>query len=302
MNTKTGELPERISSQLSLDIEERENLFHSIFEFSADAILVSDSDGIIRLLNRNAEHLLNLPSEQILGGKMQLPITSNQSKEISVLRPGKDTGIVEVHTAEIELNNKILYVSMLHDITEIVRLREELRALTFVDDLVDLCNRRGFFILAQQQLKLANRTKKGLYLFLINVDNFKQINDTHGQQAAGILIVQTAQILKDTFRKSDIIARVSEETFAVLAIEAQSGSTDVIGKHLQTNLEKYNATVSPEHALLASMGTAYYDPEHPCSIDTLFGYADMLLYRQKSGKRKSALLWYLEQDTGLRKN
>jgi diguanylate cyclase (GGDEF)-like protein len=302
MNTKTGELPERISSQLSLDIEERERLFHSIFEFSADAILVSDSDGIIRLVNRNAEHLLNLPSEQILGGKMQLPITSNQSKEISVLRPGKDTGIVEIHTAEIELNNRILHVSMLHDITEIVRLREELRALTFVDDLVDLCNRRGFFILAQQQLKLANRTKKGLYLFLINVDNFKQVNETHGQQAAGILIVQAAQILKDTFRKSDIIARVSEETFAVLAIEAQSGSTDVIGKHLQANLEKYNATVSPEHALLASMGTAYYDPEHPCSIDTLFGYADMLLYRQKSGIRKSALLWYLEQDTEFRKN
>jgi diguanylate cyclase (GGDEF)-like protein len=302
MNAKIGELTEKKSAQLSLDINEREKLFHSIFESCADAIIVSDSNGIIRLLNHNAEQFLNLPSEKIIGGKIKLPCNNEPCKEVSILRQGKDDGIAEVHSVEIKLSNTTLHVATLHDITELVRLREELKALTFVDDLVDLCNRRGFFTLAQQQLKLANRTKKGLYLFLISVDNLKQVNDKNGQQAADRMIVQAAQIIKDTFRKSDIIARVSNEIFAVLAIEAQSGSTDIIGERLQANLEKYNAEVTPEQALLASMATAYYDPAHPCSIDTLFGYADMLLYRQKNGKRKSALLWYLEKNTDSRKN
>ena len=302
MNAKTEELTEKKSTQLSLDISEKERLFHSIFEFCADAILISDSDGVIRLLNHNAERLFNLPSEKIIGGKIKLLCKTEQCKEVSILRPEKDTGIAEVHSFELKLNDMTFRVSMLHDITELVRLREELRAMTFVDDLVDLCNRRGFFTLAQQQIKLANRTKRGLYLFLINVDNVKQVSDGNGEKAADSMIVRAAQIIKDTFRKSDIVARVSKETFAVLALEAQGGSTDVIGKRLQGNLEKYNAGVSPECALLASMGTAYYDPSRPCSIDTLFGYADMLLYKQRNDKRKSALLWYLEKDIEQPKN
>jgi len=301
MNVKTEERLNTMSSQLVLGADEGEKLFRIIFESNTDAVLVSDSEGIVRLTNCKAEQLFNLPAEKIIGHKMQFLCDSNGSREVNISRSGKDAGIAEVRSIEVKLSDgRPLHISTFRDITELVRLREEMRALTFVDDLVDLCNRRGFFLLAHQQLKLANRTKKGLCLLLITVDNYKQVNEKYGQQAGNRLLVQFAEILKDTFRTSDIIARISENMFAVLAVEAQVCSTDAMATHLLDKLEIYNAKVgSDSDRLLASMGTAYHYSESPApSIDGLLQHAELQLYRQKRGKRQSALLWYLEQDNG----
>jgi len=296
METKIRELQKEPSNRPSIKADEGEELLRLTFECSPTAILVSDGEGTLRLLNRTAERFFNRPSEQIIGRKIRLPIHVGEPREVSISRPGKDTGIAEIRSIETKWQGETLYISSLQDVTELVRLREELRALTFIDDLVGLCNRRGFFLLAQQQLKLANRTKKGFCLLLVNLDNFKSVSETSGNQVGNRLLVKTVSILKDTFRKSDIIARFGEETFAILAIEAQSGNADVMATYLLNKVEKYNAKASPGRTLLISMGVACYDPERPCSIDELIGYADMLLSGQKRGKPKSALLRYIEKN------
>ncbi len=298
MNVKTEERHTKLADHLTLGTTERGELFRLIFESNPDAILVSDREGFVRLMNHKTEQVLNLPAENIIGRKMHLFCNANESKEVSISRPGKDAGIAEIRSAKIALSgNQTFYIANLRDITELVRLREELRALAFVDELVGLCNRRGFWVLAEQQVKLANRTKKGLYLLLISVDNFKQVNDTQGQQASDKLLLQFAKILKDTFRNTDIIARVSENTFAVLTIEAEAGSSEVMAHRLLHKLETYNARASADSSkLLASMGTAYYQPEHPGSLEALLQQADLQLYGYQHSKRKSALLWYLGQN------
>jgi diguanylate cyclase (GGDEF)-like protein len=298
MEVKVAEHQKKRSSQPLLETNEKEELCRLIFECSADAIIVSDRQGTVRLLNHNAEHFFELPADQILGRRFLLSSNAGETKEVTTTRPGKDTSITEIRSTEIKQHGEALYISTFRDITELVRLREELRALILVDDLVNLCNRRGFFMLAEQQLRLANRTKKGLYLILISLDNYKRDNGASDQEAGNKRLVQTAAIIKDTFRKSDIIARISEDTFAIMAIEAQPDSADVMAKRLLDNLEKYNAKVSPTDTLLASMGVACYDSKYHCSLDELLSQADMLLYRQKRGERKSALLWHLAQTNG----
>jgi diguanylate cyclase (GGDEF)-like protein len=298
MEVKIAEHQKKKSYQPLLETNEKEELCRLIFECSADAIIVSDRQGTIRLLNHNVERFFDLPADQILGRRFLLSSNSGETKEVTTSRPGKDTSITEIRSTEIKQHGETLYASTFRDITELVRLREELRALVLVDDLVNLCNRRGFFMLAEQQLRLANRTKKGLYLILISLDNYKSANGTSDQEAGNRLLVQTAAILKDTFRKSDIIARISEDIFAIMATEAQPNSADIMARRLLDNLEKYNAKVSPTDKLLASMGVACYDPENHCSLDELLSLADMQLYRQKRGERKSALLWYLAQTNG----
>lgn len=298
MNIKTEEKHTKLSGQLTLETDESEELFRLIFESNPDAILVSDREGFIRLINRKAEQVLNLSTDNIIGRKMHLFCHYNESKEVIIPRPGKDTGIAEIRSTEITLSgSQPLHVANLRDITELVRMREEMRALAFVDDLVGLCNRRGFLVLAEQQVKLANRSKKGLYLLLISIDNFKQVNTTQGQQAGNRLLLQFAKILKDTFRNTDIIARVGEDTFAVLTIEAEAGSSEIMAHRLLHKLEAYNVRASADSAkLLASMGTAYHQPKYPGSLEALLQQADLQICDYKRGKQKSALLWYLGQD------
>jgi diguanylate cyclase (GGDEF)-like protein len=285
-----------VSDSAQVSQREVDELFQFVFKSNSDGILVSDKDGRIVLLNRNAEQFLNITPENILGRKLRLQSLVSHPNEVKISRLGKEPGIAEMRSVEVSVDSKTYRISAFHDITEFVRVREELKALSLVDELVNLCNSRGFFTLGQQQIKLSNRTGRGFYLFLFNIDNYKKAVEKFGPQGGNILIIQTAKLLKETFRTSDVIARINNEIFAVLAFEAVPENVDSIAKRLLDNLEKYNEAAGSDQSILASMGTAYYNPAQPCSIDELMGFADMLLYGQKRGAKKSALLWYLEQE------
>ncbi|MFQ6079729.1 MAG: diguanylate cyclase, partial [Thermodesulfobacteriota bacterium] len=157
----------------------------------------------------------------------------------------------------------------------------ELRNLILVDGLTGLHNRRGFMILVQQQLKLANRTKRGLLLLFADVDNLKWINDAVGHHKGDQALIATANILKQTFREPDIIARIGGDEFAVLAIESRKESAEILMSRLQEKLDAYNPKGKRCHKLSLSVGIAHYDPKCPCSIDELLERADRSMYEQK---------------------
>ena len=93
----------------------------------------------------------------------------------------------------------------------------EERALT--DDLTGIYNRRGFFFLANQQIEMAIRNKRMLLLLYLDIDNFKNINDELGHENGDRALIESANILKNTFRKSDIIARIGGDEFVVFPID-----------------------------------------------------------------------------------
>ena len=103
------------------------------------------------------------------------------------------------------------------------KFEEELLSLSIKDPLTGLHNRRGFLSLAEQQLKLSARNKRGVLLYFADLDGLKWINDTLGHQEGDNAIIEIATILKEASRESDIIARLGGDEYAVLAI-------DIIGK------------------------------------------------------------------------
>ncbi len=167
------------------------------------------------------------------------------------------------------------------DITGRKKAEEELRALTLVDDLTGLYNRRGFITLAQQQLKIARRMKREMLLLFADVDRLKSINDTLGHHEGDRALVDTAQILREAFREPDIIARIGGDEFSVLIIEASSDSADTIGRRLQENIKKHNRKEGRPYELSLSTGIVHFDPEHPCFVNELLERADKLMYEQK---------------------
>ncbi|MBE0557658.1 MAG: diguanylate cyclase, partial [Proteobacteria bacterium] len=112
------------------------------------------------------------------------------------------------------------YISVVQDITERRRMEEEIREMSLRDPLTELYNRRGFITLAEQQLRAANRANRRMLLAFIDVDDLKQINDKLGHEEGDKALIDTARIIRRTFRDSDIIARLGGDEFAVLAIDA----------------------------------------------------------------------------------
>ncbi|MBI4825628.1 MAG: sensor domain-containing diguanylate cyclase [Nitrospirae bacterium] len=172
------------------------------------------------------------------------------------------------------------------DITRLKDLEENLRTLSLTDDLTDLYNRRGFFALAEHQLKVADRQKKGLFLLYADFDNLKKINDKFGHNEGSRALVETAKILKKHFRKSDIMARMGGDEFAIIPVVSTGERPDKIADRLKKYLELYYSKKNFGYKLSISIGIAYYDPDKPCSIHELLSRADKLMYEQKKLKSK----------------
>ncbi|MCG2722079.1 MAG: sensor domain-containing diguanylate cyclase [Thermodesulfovibrionales bacterium] len=174
------------------------------------------------------------------------------------------------------------------DITELKSIEEKLYALSLTDELTGIYNRRGFFTLGEQQLKLSRRMKTGIYLLYADVDKLKDINDTFGHKEGDSVLIDAANILKKTFRESDIIARISGDEFVVIPIGANGNHIDLIISRLQKSIDLYNEERKRHYNLSMSVGMAYYNPERHCSLDALLEQADKLMYERKR-ERKGTL-------------
>ena len=164
------------------------------------------------------------------------------------------------------------------------RLMTELRNLSLMDDLTGLNNRRGFFALAEQQMKLASRERSGVLVILADLDDMKKINDTLGHENGDLALRDTADILKETFRGSDVIARIGGDEFAVCIVEEERSGDDIIMGRLQKNLDQYNNAEKRPFMLSLSLGFARCDRGTSCSIDEMLSRADKLMYEHKKNK------------------
>ncbi len=165
------------------------------------------------------------------------------------------------------------------------KMQERLRALSFTDDLTGLPNRRGFFAFAQQEMKMALRTNQKMVVLFADLDDFKAINDTWGHDAGDEALVRTSSIFRETFRDSDIIARMGGDEFAVLLIDAQEKSFVAANERLQKCISRYNARRDGSFRLSVSVGMAVFDPERPQTIDELLKLADDQMYGEKQRKK-----------------
>ncbi len=165
------------------------------------------------------------------------------------------------------------------------RTESELRELSLFDELTKVCNRRGFVALAEQQVKVAHRTKKNMSLFYADLDDLKRINDTFGHEEGDAALVEAARILKEVFRDSDIIARLGGDEFAVLAIDVAEGKAAALARRLRDTAQARNARPESAYPVSFSVGIARYDPEQPCSVQELLAQADRRMYRDKAAKK-----------------
>jgi diguanylate cyclase (GGDEF)-like protein len=168
------------------------------------------------------------------------------------------------------------------------RYLSQLRSFALTDDLTGLYNRRGFLILGLQNLKQAKRNNHTQLLFFIDVDQFKRINDALGHMEGDAFLVCCAEVLRKTFRDSDLIARIGGDEFVILAQESGEASRETILRRLDSTLLALNGRVDSPHKLSLSVGSARFDPENPVTLGELMTLADRAMFEHKRAKLSPA--------------
>jgi len=241
-------------------------------------------------LKHYSEHLTDNPINKQVEHHTNLSIQGIQQPPFEVEIYHKDGGIRRLEVTESPVfDNKgsvVAVEGLAHDITERKRMEEELKALSLNDGLTGLYNRRGFITLAEQQLKFTNRMKRGMVLLFADLDDLKLINDSFGHQGGDQALIDTAYLLKNTFRGSDIIARIGGDEFVVLALDTHETYCEVLISRLKKNISIHNTKEGRPYKLMLSVGTAYYDSGNPCSIEQLLERADKMMYEEKQRKSK----------------
>ncbi|MEO5359482.1 MAG: diguanylate cyclase [Nitrospirota bacterium] len=310
---KLGELQSmRLDAERAL--RESELRYRTLVAFLPAIVCEMSNDGIIDFLNDSATRILGINPKELIGRGWRdcfLPQAQKSSGDeefsrnlekfynilslCSINNLELKTSIEGKTDKYINWNSTCLYkddgtpnsiICVGTDVTEIAILREKLHKLSIVDELTGLYNRRGFYTLAEQQFKMAGRYSKQMLIVFLDLDGLKHINDTRGHKDGDIIIKAAADVLKDTFRESDIIGRMGGDEFIVLVTEMADEAEDTIKTRLAENIEAYNLSLRENNMTLSlSTGITIYDPVKPATLDELIIAADALMYKDKEHKK-----------------
>ena len=281
-----------------------EEKYARLFDSTTDGIYNTDAQGIFTMMNLAGANMFGFDNpEEMIGIKAEEFWRNPQERGgyIAELRKNKSVSAHPIKACkrdgteiELEASSRILeddeglflgIEGILRDVTERRRSEEELRQLSVTDELTGLNNRRGFLILATQQIKMADRMKEGAVLLYADLDDMKFINDTFGHSEGDRALWAMANILRKTFRASDILARWGGDEFVALAVESEEETEKAISARLEENLSRHNSEKSPSYRLSISVGLTRYDPGKPTSLEELLERGDNLMYEQKMGKK-----------------
>jgi diguanylate cyclase (GGDEF)-like protein/PAS domain S-box-containing protein len=178
----------------------------------------------------------------------------------------------------------VRFVGSMQDNTKRKEAEDALKILSIRDELTGLYNRRGFFNLAEQSIKTAKRAGAKMLLIYGDMDNLKRINDTMGHQEGDRALFGLAQILKETFRESDIIARMGGDEFVILASNGVEDPTEKVLTRFEKILKDHQYSFNHSYPLSVSLGVICFDPQKPYQIDELLSRADKMMYANKLKK------------------
>ena len=271
----------------------------SILSGMNDAIIVTASDGTIKRVNKATSQLLGYDEQELVGTTIDFVVNTRKS---GTLVDRKPSGVPREAFFESKFGESIpvsytcsflggkeaesgdrIYAAQ--NITERRRAEKRIRYLARIDALTKIPNRMQFQHLLQRCIARARRSTKPLCLFYIDIDAFKDINDTFGHLAGDTTLETVAERLSAALPDETIIGRLAGDEFAVILDGLgpdQRGrkQTDALAKQLLDRLADPFFVQGHEVFMTASMGIAYYPKDAPNVID-LIRNADAALYHAK---------------------
>ena len=169
--------------------------------------------------------------------------------------------------------------------THLAELQEELQRHATVDELTGLANRRGFFQLGEHELLVAARTRSSVALLFVDVDGLKQVNDELGHVVGDFLLKETAEVIQETIRGSDIAGRLGGDEFCVLLMGDPDLDPKRVVQRMQDTLSVHNSRPGRTYHISLAMGISALPPGRSVTLEELIDAADEQMYEDKRARQ-----------------
>ncbi|MBP1732024.1 MAG: diguanylate cyclase [Deltaproteobacteria bacterium] len=189
--------------------------------------------------------------------------------------------------------------SLQEEIAQRKRAEEQLRALSFTDELTGLFNRRGILTMGAHQLKISRRARRRLLLIYADLDNMKKINDKFGHMEGDAALVEAADVLREVFRESDIIGRIGGDEFVILAVDSDGVPPEALINRIHQRCILANLRRAHPYVLAMSTGSAEFNPDHAVDLEELISQADRAMYTEKQARQKRPVKKEIRQQAEL---
>jgi diguanylate cyclase (GGDEF)-like protein/PAS domain S-box-containing protein len=307
------DITERMGAEAAL--RESEIKYRTLFESASDTIFLMDNDTFIDC-NQKALEMFGCTREQIIGKSPYRfspeiqpdgRISAERALEkINAAIKGQPQFFEWQHSrydgtcfdTEISLNafnvkGKKYYIqAIVRDVTDRKRVEEALReseqkyqGLSIIDDLTQLYNSRHFHVQLEKEIERSNRYEQPLTLILLDLDNFKEFNDTYGHVEGDYVLLRLGQVIKRCLRETDSAYRYGGEEFTIMLPMTTSGEGIVTAKRIQKELRKeaFSPVLGEEVYITVSIGVAQYKSKEV--MKEFVQRVDQLMYQAKKKGR-----------------
>lgn len=312
-----NETPKRIivcgelASQ-SVKILDKLYLLDSMFNYSHLSFIILDTSLDIINVNKAFTYLTDLTFDEVYGSNLSsINIGKNVDLSAQILMSFKDDDFdlwngeiicpnekrgailakLEITRIINESNVTTNYFATLIDITYQKKNEKRIRQIAHYDSLTGLSNRVLFMERINQLLSECKRHNKNLIVFFIDLDKFKEVNDSYGHDIGDEVLKESSRRFLSITRKEDIVARFSGDEFAILfACDKTIGQmlyeASIIAKKIITKLSDAFHIKNHEIFIGSSIGISIY-PEHGNTVETLLKKADIAMYEAKNRGRNN---------------
>ncbi len=273
---------------------------HAVLENVVDGIVTVDEAGLIESFNRSARRLFGYSEEEVIGRPLGLIIapgehdelshhtlggpsvpTRNQPNEALGCRKDGSSFPIEVETSQMQISERTLEIDSIRDISERKAYTEALGHQALHDALTGLPNRTLFADRMNQAIASAERAGEPRVVLVMDLDGFKQVNDTFGHDRGDALLREIGRRLKAGLRETDTVARLSGDEFALLLDGASDLPAAATAAWKIQQLCESGFVIDDEVVRLStSIGIALF-PEHGRTTDDLLQRADLAMYDAK---------------------
>ena len=285
--------------------EAKLRLAASAFE-SQDGMIITDSKANILSVNQAFSRITGYSAEEVIGKNPNILHSGRQdagfyqtmwkiiqdtgrwSGEIWNKRKSGESYLEHLTIAAVKDDGGRVtnYVGSLLDITEQKQSQDRIQQLAYYDQLTGLPNRQLFRDRLEQDMKRVIRVKSSLALLFIDLDRFKEVNDTLGHDKGDILLNEAARRIRQHVRDSDTIARLGGDEFAIILPEyGDESSIDRVVQDVQRELEtQFDLGDDNMVQISCSIGIVFY-PQDANNIEDLLKHADQAMYAAKDAGR-----------------
>lgn len=297
-------MTERAIERIEADapVRAREARFRSIAEAAGEAIISIDGESTIEFANAAAERIFGYTREEMLGQSltMLMPPGMRPAHEAGMKRfveterrriqwegiefpglhkSGKEI-LLQMSLADVGEGDRRVFTGFIRDVTEQKREESALVYQALHDALTDLPNRNLLQERLTRAVLVGHRHNSPLALLFMDLDRFKDVNDTFGHHCGDQLLQQVAERLRRTLRESDTVARLGGDEFAVLLPATDERGAQLTARRLLDAFREPYTMEGQSFDVGASIGIAYY-PQHGGDAATLMRRADVAMYAAK---------------------